>query len=178
MKRYKNIVLFLIKFLTVYFVMVIGYNFYLNKSQQKTDSFSCSSITATVAKQTTTVLTFFTYDVDYLQHEKEMSVKLLINNQYTARVTEGCNSISIIILFIAFIVAFTGSIKATVLYTVFGSLLIYGINILRIAFLTIMIYKYPEHQEFLHNLIFPAIIYGTIFLLWVLWVHKFSNHKK
>lgn len=107
-----------------------------------------------------------------------MSVKVLLNGHYTARVIEGCNSISILILFLAFVIAFPGSIKATILFGIVGSFIIYGVNILRIAFLTVMLYKYQDHQTLLHNLVFPAIIYGITFLLWVLWVHKFSNYKK
>ena len=107
-----------------------------------------------------------------------MSVKVLLNGHYTARVIEGCNSISILILFLAFVIAFPGSIKATILFGIVGSFIIYGVNILRIAFLTGMLYKYQDHQTLLHNLVFPAIIYGITFLLWVLWVHKFSNYKK
>ncbi len=154
------------------------YSFYLKNEQQVEGRFSCAPITNTVAKHTSGLLNFLKYDVDYLQHKKEMSIKLLVNNQYVARVIEGCNSISLIILFVAFIVAFSGSLKATILYSVFGSLFIYGINIVRIAILTILLHKYPSHQEILHNLLFPAIIYGTIFLLWVIWVRQFSNYKK
>jgi len=106
-----------------------------------------------------------------------MSVKLIVNNQYTARVIEGCNSISIIILFVAFIVAFSGPKRTTIIYAIIGSLIIYVINILRIAFLTAMLYQYPNQQMVLHNLVFPAIIYGTTFLLWVIWVQRFSHQK-
>lgn len=178
MKKQRNIVLFLVKFFATYFILFVLYSYYLQKTQDKEDFFSCAPITTTVAKQTTTVLNLFGYKASYVQHDKEMSVKLILNGNYTARVIEGCNSFSIIILFLAFIVAFPGSLKATVLYSIAGSFLIYGINILRIAFLTVMLYKFPNEQMFLHNLVFPAIIYGTTFLLWVLWVHKFSNYKK
>ncbi|WP_435414456.1 exosortase family protein XrtF [Polaribacter aestuariivivens] len=178
MKKHKNVVIFLIKFFVTYFILFGIYAAYLEKSQEKETSFQTASITTTVAKQTVGVLEFFGFHADYLQHTEELSVKLLINNVYTARVIEGCNSISIIILFIAFIVAFDGSIKATIIFSMLGSVFIYIINILRIAFLTVMIHKYPEQQEFLHNLVFPAIIYGTVFLLWVIWVNKFSNYKK
>ena len=43
-------------------------------------------------------------------------MKLIINNKYLARVIEGCNSISIIILFVSFIVAFSGPLKTTFFY--------------------------------------------------------------
>ena len=178
MKKQRNIVLFLVKFFAAYFILFVLYSVYLQKTQQKENVFSCSPITTKVAEQTEAVLSFLGYDAVHMQHEKEMSVKLLLNGHYTARVIEGCNSLSIIILFLSFIIAFSGSIKATIFFGIVGSSIIYGVNILRIAILTILLYKYPEQQEFLHNLVFPAIIYGMTFLLWVLWVHKFSNYKK
>jgi exosortase family protein XrtF len=166
------------KFFATYFILFAIYSVYLENSQQKKGVFKTSSITTKVAKQTAGVLNILGYNAYYEQHNEELSVKLFIQDRFTVRVIEGCNSISLIILFIAFIVAFAGSLKATLLFAVFGSVFIYGVNILRIAFLTLIIYKYPASQEFFHTLVFPAIIYGTIFLLWVLWVHQFSNYKK
>lgn len=178
MNKHKNVVIFLIKFFATYFILFAIYAAYLQKSQEKEPVFKTASITTLVADQTVSLLDFFGVDAGAFQHKKELSVKLIINENYTARVIEGCNSISIIILFIAFIIAFAGSLKATIIYVFLGSAFIYVINIARIAFLSVMIYKYPNKQEFLHNLVFPAIIYGTVFLLWVLWVNKFSNYKK
>jgi exosortase family protein XrtF len=177
-KKHKSIIIFLIKFFVTYFLLVTIYNTYLQRSQEKEGVYKTASITTLVADQTVKVLTFFDYSVEAVQHDKEVSVKLIIEGKYTARVIEGCNSISLIVLFISFIIAFSGSLKATFFYSLFGSLLIYTINVLRIAFLTVMIYKYPENQEFLHGLVFPAIIYGTIFMLWVIWVNQFSKFKK
>ncbi len=178
MKKYKKSIQFLIRFFITYFILFIVYAIYLQKAQKKDSLFKCATITTSVAKQTAGILNYIGYDANFEQHNKELSIKLLINNIYTARVIEGCNSISLIILFIAFIVGFSGSLKATVLYAIFGSLVIYFINLFRIVFLTIMLSNYPSQQYFLHSLLFPAIIYGTIFLLWIIWVHKFSHHKK
>ena len=178
MNKYKNIAIFLVKFFGTYFLLFAIYATYLHNSQIKDSGFQCSSLTIKVADQTVSVLKFLGYHVKNVQHEAEMSVKLLVGENYVARVIEGCNSMSIIILFTAFIVAFAGPKKITFLYIVFGSVLIYLINIFRIAFLTMMLYKYPNQQEILHNLVFPAIIYGTTFLLWVIWVKKFSHYKK
>lgn len=178
MKKHKDTLIFLIKFFAIYFILGLLYATYLESSQQKKDTFKTSSITTKVVSQTIEVLTFFGYDAHFVQHENEMSVKLLIADKYTSRVTEGCNSLSLIILFISFIIAFAGSIKATVFFALFGSVLIYVINVLRIALLSVLIYQYPNKIEILHNLVFPAIIYGTILMLWVVWVHKFSNLKR
>ena len=177
MNKYQKITVFLIKFFGTYFLLFAIYATYLHRSQNKENGFQCSGITKLVANQTVSLLNTVGYHVKSEQHDKEMSVKLLVGNQYVARVIEGCNSASIIILFISFIIAFSGPRKATIIFVLLGSSLIYVINILRIAFLTMMLYKFPNEQVLLHNLVFPAIIYGATFLLWVLWVQKFSNFK-
>jgi len=105
-------------------------------------------------------------------------VKLFINDKFTAFIVEGCNAISIIILFIAFIVAFAGKFKTTILYILFGSLLIYFTNIVRIVIISIALYEFPQYQNVLHEIVFPSIIYGMTFLLWFVWIRNFSNLKK
>ena len=178
LNKYKNSTLFLVKFFVTYFLLFAIYAIYLNRNQVKETSFQCAPITVKVADQTVSILNFLGYKATNVQHESEMSVKLLVNNNYVARVIEGCNSVSIIILFIAFIIAFSGPKRTTFMYAIVGSLIIYIINILRIAFLTVMLTKFPDQQMVLHNLVFPAIIYGTTFLLWVIWVQKYSHLKK
>ena len=177
MKKQRKVVLFLVKFFASYFLLFVIYSTYLQKSQVKEDFFKCDGVTVAVANQTVALLNVFGYTSNAIQHDKELSVKIIFNKIYTARVIEGCNSISIIILFLAFIIAFKGSIKATVIFGLLGSIFIYFINVSRIALLTVLLNKFPEAQEFLHNLVFPAIIYGATFLLWMLWVQKYSDYK-
>jgi len=154
------------------------YSYYLNKTQEKETLYSCAPITTKVANQTAKMITILSYKAEVEQHQEELSLKILVNDNYVSRIIEGCNSVSIIILFIAFIIAFSGSIKITIIYGIIGSLLIYITNIFRIAILSIGILEYPKHQKIMHSIVFPAIIYGMVFLLWVIWVNKFSNYKK
>jgi exosortase family protein XrtF len=93
-----------------------------------------------------------------------------------ARIVEGCNAISVIILFIAFVIAFKGDFKKTVLFVLAGSILIHLLNVVRIALIAIALYHYPQHEHLLHGVIFPLIIYGIVFLLWVIWVNQFSSY--
>jgi len=109
------------------------------------------------------------------QHTEEGSVKLFINDKFVARIIEGCNAISIIILFISFIVAFSSNFKTTFLFIVVGSLLIYFINIFGIAVISIALYQFPQYQYILHDVLFPLMIYGFTFLLWFFWIKKFSK---
>ena len=168
----------MLKFFITYSVLFLSYSFYLDRTQQKGDVFSCSPITQTVAYHTQKLANFFGYNATVYQHETELTMKFYVGDIYAIRIVEGCNAVSIIILFIAFIIAFAGSIKATILFGLAGSFLIYAINIIRIFVLSLLLYKFPEYRNLLHGLLFPAIIYGTVFLLWIIWVNKFSYIKK
>jgi len=177
-KGNKTVVLFLIKFFGTYLLLFLGYSYYLDKTQNETAPFACAPITKTVAEQTKYLLNIFGYPTEIAQDTETVSVELFINGKLTAFIVEGCNAISIIILFIAFIVAFAGKFKTTVLYILFGSLLIYFTNIVRVAIISIALYEYPQYQHLLHEIIFPSIIYGMTFLLWFVWIRYFSNLKK
>ena len=73
-------------------------------------------MTHLVAKQTEALLNAFGYNAHVLPHPDETSMKLYLNNMFLARVIEGCNSVSVIILFVSFIVAFATKFKTTFLY--------------------------------------------------------------
>ncbi|GAA4814269.1 hypothetical protein GCM10023330_22580 [Litoribaculum gwangyangense] len=135
-------------------------------------------MTHLVAKQTKVLLNGFGYDAQITPHPNEPSMKLLINGNYLARIIEGCNSISVIILFVSFIIAFSGKLKTTFFYVLSGSVLIYIVNLLRIVLLSLGVYHCPEYADFLHSVVFPAIIYGMVFLLWIFWVNRFSKLKQ
>jgi exosortase family protein XrtF len=83
-----------------------------------------------------------------------------------------------VILFAAFIFAFSNRWKKTGLYIVIGILIIHVLNIIRIALLTYALYYYPAYEELLHGTIFPLFIYGLVFLLWIFWITKFSGYVK
>ena len=178
MQSNKTVVLFLIKFFGTYLLLFVIYAVYLNKTQNISGVYSCAPITQTVADHAQFLLTNIGYDVKIEQHPEEISLQLLMNDKLIARINEGCNAMSIIILFISFIVAFANKFKITALYILFGSLFIYGVNISRIVFIAIALYKYPKYQDILHDYIFPGIIYGFTFLLWFIWVRKFSKIAK
>lgn len=169
-KQYRPFFVFLLKFFAVYAGLTILYKLYLNQF----DKHQVDGITQFVANQTQQLLSLFNYPVYLLPHEEQASVKFFLNAIYTVRIVEGCNAMSVMILFVAFIIAFSGKIKPTVFYILGGIVIIHVMNIIRIAMLTVLLQKYPEYQHALHGVIFPLVIYGLVFLLWVIWVNKFS----
>ena len=172
-KQYKPVIKFILTFLLVYAVLTIGYKIYLSQSTGKT--YYPDYITNLTAKQSVLLLESVGYEARVKPHEAEPSMKLIVNNKFVARVVEGCNSVSIIILFLSFIVAFAGSFKRTALYILAGSVLIYSVNLMRIVILSIGLYHYPWRREILHTVIFPLIIYGMVFLLWMFWVNRYTK---
>ena len=92
-----------------------------------------------------------------------------------AQLVEGCNAVSVIILFVAFVFAIAHNISDTLLFALTGVMLLYGINILRIAFICVGIYLWPEWSSVLHDLVFPGIIYGTVMLLWIFWIWRYQQ---
>ena len=175
-QQHKVFFIFLAKFLLCYFIVTILYSFYLN--QFHTQKNAVDDITHFVAEQTKNTLVFFGADCEIIKHEFEPSYKVIYNSKYIARIVEGCNSVSVIILFTTFIFAFSNRFIATFLYIFLGSILIFILNIFRIAMLTTGLYKYPEYGTFLHDILFPLVIYGLVFVLWIVWVLKFSAYAK
>jgi len=173
--KYKLVVRFITTFLIVYGIFSLIYRGYLEYS--KTSKYYPDYVTNLVAKQTRTLLEALDYRAIVEPHPDEASMKLIINEKYVARIVEGCNSVSIIILFASFIIAFAGDKKTTIFYILVGSVLIYSANLIRVVLLTAGLYHYPWRKDILHNVIFPAIIYCMVFLLWMLWVNRFAKLK-
>ncbi len=170
LKKYKAAIYFILRFFVVYVILTLLYYQFLSDFKSSPDS-----ITELVAEQSRKVVAFFNYKTDTAIVAEESFVRFYINETYIARIVEGCNGISVYILYISFIIAFRGSLKHTLLFVVLGSIFLYFTNILRVGVLIIGLYKFPENAEFLHQIVFPVLIYGMVFLLWILWVNKFAK---
>lgn len=172
---YRPFFVFLAKFFGVYVVLTVLYRWYLNSFDQVL-AFEVDGFTQLVARQVQWVLQALDFQAQLVQHPTQASVKLILETVYVSRVVEGCNAISVMILFVAFVVAFSGKWKTTVLYILLGCLLIHVLNVVRIALLSVALYYNPEQEPLLHGVVFPLFIYGVVFLLWVLWVNQFSDY--
>lgn len=155
-------------------VFAWSYKIYLQQFDSATNEVDI--FTEIVAKQTAGLLGVFVENVATAPHENDPSYKLFYQDKYVARVVEGCNAISVMNLFAAFVFAFATKWIKTALFISIGVLIIHVLNIIRIALLAYALYYYPGYKELLHGTVFPLFIYGTVFILWILWVTKFSGH--
>ena len=169
---YKPFLLFLGTFFLTYILLTFLYQQYLNSFEEN----KIDSITRMVSENTQQVLQLFTDESSIEESVKHPYMKLFYEQKYVARIVEGCNAISVIILFISFVIAFSGKLKITLLFIFGGSLLIYFLNVVRIAALSALIFYFPKKESFLHGVLFPLFIYGVVFLLWLIWIRKFSKY--
>ena len=172
--QFKPFLLFVSIFFLTYIVLTLLYKFYLN-SYQANDLDGISMITGANTEQ---LLQFFNYDVSIQKSIQDPWLKIIINEKYVARITEGCNAVSVMILFVSFVAAFSGKFKKTLLFILFGLISIYILNVVRIALLTVLVFYFPAQNDFLHGVVFPLIIYGYVFVLWIFWINRFSKYAK
>tara|TARA_R110002050_G_scaffold176775_1_gene309761 strand:+ start:22810 stop:23346 length:537 start_codon:yes stop_codon:yes gene_type:complete len=169
-KKYKAVWLFILKFFGVYIIGVLIYNYYLSGFSTSLDQFSIY-VTEQVASLFSTTLPEITTSYSCTHPIAEIQyyqVPLVL-------ITEGCNAISVMILFMAFLVAFKGAFKHYLWFVPLGLMLLYVSNIVRIYLIGMIVLYYPKYVNFSHDFLFPGIIYGTTFLLWVVWVKYFAN---
>lgn len=154
-------------------MLSVIYAVYLKTSSES--SYPPDYLTNLVARQTAALLDAFGYNPVLTVNPLRAGMLITIENKYSVNIVEGCNAASVIILFVSFILSFAEKFKKTFLFLLAGAVLIYIVNIIRIALLTIALYKYPQYQETLHSVLFPAVIYGMVFILWIVWVRTLKS---
>ena len=174
--KHRSFLLFLARFFGSYFVFATLYQCYLLGFDEL--KFEVDFFTKTVSSQSVYFLKWIDTSWQMANNLEEPCMNILYNNEWISRIVEGCNGLSIMILFASFVLAFYKGFKATFSYIVFGVLIIHVFNILRIVGLNLAMIRFKKYTDFLHNILFPLVIYGIVFLLWFFWVNKFSKDVK
>ena len=167
LSKYKKVVSFILIFSTVYFLFSLLYNIYIVNTNT---IYYPDVVTYNVSWFTKEILEFWSYDIELEPDAIYKSQKLYFNNQLLFNIVEGCNGLSVIILFLAFVIALKSKPFMTLGYILLGSVSLYFMNILRLVILTLGYYYYPQQRHLMHDVFFPLIIYGLLLLLWIIWI--------
>lgn len=182
-KEFRPTIIFLVKFFVIYFGFSVLYGFYIKKfdtaqPSQVDDithfvSYNCTHVGALIGYEPTIVLD----DHNNRDYEEEVTYdSIWMNGIYAISVEEGCNGINIMLLFIAFVVAFGGKLTSMLIFIPAGVLFIHLANIGRLMMLVLINVEFGGRAfHFFHKYLFTAIIYGAILLLWYLWAVRFSG---
>ncbi len=166
-KPYKEIVLFLVKCILLYAVWLLlrKFVFYPESSSDKFLIYQITHSTAFFLN----LLGYETYvDRTFVGIAEHPGVSIAFN----------CNGLSLMYLFVSFILAFSGKWKHKLFFIPLGLIVIHVFNIVRTALLAIIVVYKPGWTDFNHKYTFTATIYIVIFILWVVWVNYFSISKK
>lgn len=166
---FKPILKVLLRFIIIYMVLLLAYQMYLQPFEGKDlDPFSYWVADQVVFVQNS--LGYFTELIPYPTFETAVFQTEKID---VTRMVEGCNAVSVLILFVAFVFAFYKGYK-TFVFVIAGIIIMHIANVLRIVGLNLVILKHPEYGDFTHDYLFPAAIYGMVVVLWLVWIKSFA----
>lgn len=105
------------------------------------------------------------------------NVPIQQNGKTVVSVYEGCNSLNVMIVFLSFVISYTGTLKKTLLFGLFGIVLIYFANLGRVSLLYFIAKYYPHSLYFFHKYLFTGLLYVLVFVLWYFWVRRIWPKK-
>lgn len=159
---------FILISVSLYAGLYMLYEFYL-KPYTKLDEYIIHNlISVTESFYSTTGFDLIQYD------DTDLRTRVGIAGSTGVFIGEPCNGFVLFILFLAFIIAFPGPAKHKLWYIPAGILAIHIINAVRVTALVYIVYKKPEWLTFNHDYTFTILVYSFVFLLWWLWINKFS----
>lgn len=173
-KQNRPFIGFIIRFLVTYVVLFGCYQYFLYYYSESGNSID--PITKMVSSHVGGVLSSMSYYVQMVEVTIG-EIHIMKDGKTLARIIEGCNAVSVMVLFVSFVVAFRGTIKRTVGFVIFGVIVIYMLNVIRIGSITMLLEFYPSQEHLIHGVLFPAFIYGVVMVLWLIWVNKFATYE-
>jgi exosortase family protein XrtF len=169
LKDFKPVLGILLRFIIIYLVLLFAYQFYLNSFKAGgLDPFS-----RMIAEQVRYIQNVLGYPTQLYNDIPKEQIWFYVKNDYPTRMVEGCNAVSVMILFVSFVFAFYKGAK-TFVFVLISLVLLYIMNLLRIVGLNIVMTDHKEYGTMSHDFIFPAVIYGSVVLLWLIWIKFFA----
>ncbi|WP_276373560.1 exosortase family protein XrtF [Chryseolinea sp. H1M3-3] len=167
--EFKPTILFLVKFVGIYLVGNFLYGLYVTAYEPRPDP-----MTHWVTNQTAIALSSCGWDCS-IKDSVKSTTQLVHENNSVLAVYEGCNGINVMIIFVAFLIAFGPLTKPLIWFIPVGLVIMHLMNIARIGLLFFVSVYRKSYMYFMHKYFFTAILYVVVFMLWVWWVRKFAS---
>lgn len=172
-KEFKPALFFLLRFLGVYFLGNILYGVYIESFDERPDT-----MTYITAAQTSVLINLSGQKTSIRENTQGPTVFLDTPDRVVLNVFEGCNGVNVMIVFVAFMVAFGGPVKKIVWFIPAGILTIHLFNLGRMVLLFFTALYYRQIFYYVHKYFFTAILYAIVFGLWAIWVLKIVQKSK
>ena len=172
LKEFKPSLLFLVKFLLLYFILTFLYSLFLESYINRPDL-----MTSSVTRQSSEILDWFYEETKAIENTRTPTSTIWVNGTRTVRVFEGCNGLNMMIIFSAFVLSFPGNKKQLLWYFPSSLFAIHILNLARVSGLAVISINYPLTLYFFHKYLFTAIIFIGVFILWTVWITKLIKIK-
>ncbi|MCF8427597.1 MAG: exosortase family protein XrtF [Bacteroidia bacterium] len=157
---------FIFKFIGLYALLQVIYIFYLWRFEPTIDP-----VSLWIAEALTTLFS----NSSLLVMPEFAKVQFLLNGKAIINIKEACNGISVVIVFISFVLAYGKLQKKHWVYISLGTIFLAIANLFRIYALVQIKVNFPDQFAFFHEYIFPIILYLIAFGMMFFWVRK--NNK-
>jgi len=169
----RPIIWFLVRFFATYSILSITYSWYISGFTTK----SGDPITMLVSEQIVAIGDLLGNDWKLYEPGNEKSIWIMENDYSLVRMFEGCNGITIMILFVSFLFGLSAFHSSLLWFIPAGLLLIHLANLIRIYALILVQVNRPEWTGFVHKYLFTLILYAFVFALWVWWVQILKKKR-
>jgi exosortase family protein XrtF len=170
-REFKPSIFFLSKFLGLYVAGNLLYGLFVHSFYPSVDP-----VTAWVTHQTSYVLNLFGWSTHVVEHTHKPTANILHDGSAILAVFEGCNGLNVMIIYVAFLLAFGPYSKRLFWFIPTGLILVHLFNIGRIFLLFFVSIEMPKFLYFTHKYFFTAILYAVVFSLWIVWI-RISKFK-
>lgn len=172
LKTYRQALFFLAVFLGLYLLLNTLYGFYIEAYYPMADP-----LTILVSQQVGTLLSWFYEDISLQVLPGLAYGTLQYKGIEVINVFEGCNGVNVMIVYLAFLFAFSGRLKSTLFFLFTGLALLYLVNLVRVFLLFQISLHFPQQLYFFHKYFFTGILYLFVFTLWFAWVKRVKKEK-
>jgi len=172
-KEFRPALLFLGKFLAIYFIGNILYGIFIESYGTKADP-----VTVSVTMQTCNIIHQTVADCRYETNLSRPTVDLSTNGRTMLAIFEGCNGINVMIVFVAFVIAFGGPAKKQLWFIPTGISVIHVCNLIRLTLLYSTALYNKQYFYYFHKYFFTAALYLVVFILWFLWAGVLNPQSK
>ncbi len=172
MKEFQPALLFLVKFLGIYILGNLAYGIYINHYYPQSDP-----ATRWISNQVSVIITATGTPIITMPNPNKPTIALVevSTHDTIVNVFEGCNGINVLIVFVAFIVAYQGTLKRTALFTLLGVVVIHIFNLARIIVLFQQAKDHSPYFYYVHKYLFTAFLYFVVVILWWFWISKVNG---
>lgn len=167
MKEFIPAFRFLAIFLGLYLSLNIIYGLWISSFGNRADT-----LTQLITRQTSILLNVVGEETSVRPASDKPNVEIVKAGQKVIGVYEGCNSINVMIVFVAFVAAFKGRWKQFLWFVPLGLVIIYVANLIRVLLLYFIAAYWSHYFYYFHKYLFTAFIYLIVFTLWLVWMKR------